>query len=309
MRGPAQLALVALALTACAPGPSAPAPLLPGLSGALPALTEVRVEQGDTALVFERDGEDWRIRDAAWRADRRWLQPLLLGLANAHCDEPRTADPERFARIGVAWPAMADAEATDAAFARPTGRVVMTIEDRESAVIVGYPQARGGTFVRIEGAPNSCLTQAELRLPARVSEWFDPLLWRVPVEGIAALRIEDEGREPIRLVQRDGRFVREGDLLALTPMPDALAAALASPRQIGRRTVDEAAAPARVLHLERNGGNTLSLALRRDGEQTWARVLDAPEGEDAMFATREFQLPADVAEPLWASREMLGASP
>jgi hypothetical protein len=308
-------AAVALALVACTPAPSAPGPLVPGLAKALPAVDEVRLQQGDTTLVFEREGEAWRIRDAAWRADRRWLQPLLLGLANARCDEPRTADPARFARIGVAWPAEAagggeaSSDASDpargAAFARPTGRLDFRVEGRDVSVVIGYPQARGGTFVRVDGAPHSCLTSASLRLPAQASQWFDPQLWQVPIEQVAAVVVEEPGAPPLRLVRRDGRFVPDGALLSPTPLPDALAAALAAPRQLDLRAVTPAE-PLRVLRLETTDGAAYALALWREAEASWARVVDAPAAEKAWYEGREFRLPVDVAEPLWAPRDALG---
>lgn len=304
MRGAAALALVAWALAGCSREPAPPEALVPGLKTALPALTEVRVEQGDASLVFERRGEDWRIRDAAWRADRRWLQPLLLGLANARCDEARTADPARFARIGVAWPPASEVS-PDGAFARPTGRLSLTVEGRQVSVVVGYPQARGGTFVRVEGAPHSCLSAATLRLPARVSEWFDPQLWRVPIEGVHAVVVEDPGADALTVVPGEGGFRPEGALLALTPDADALASALAAPRQRDLREASDAA-PQRVLRLRADVGTSYALALWRDGEATWARVLDAPEAEESWYAGREFRLPDDVAQPLWADHGRLG---
>lgn len=304
MRGAALLALAVLGLSACSREPDGPALLVPGLTKALPTLAEVQIEQGDTVLVFERRGEDWRIRDAAWRADRRWLQPLLLGLANARCDETRTADASRFERIGVAWPAPAEAS-PDGAFARPTGRVSLTVDGRAVAVVVGFPQARGGTFVRVEGAPHSCLSAATLRLPARVSEWFDPQLWRVPVERVGAVVVDDPDVASFRLVAGEGGFRPEGALLALTPDADALASALAAPRQLDLRAASEAT-PQRRLRLEAEGGAVYALGLLREGAATWARVLEAPEAEAAWYAGREFRLPEDVAEPLWADLRRLG---
>lgn len=306
MRGAALVALVVLGLAACSRAPAPPAPLVPGLAKALPGLAEVRLEQGDTTLVFERQGEAWRIRDAAWRADRRWLQPLLLGLANARCDAPRTADPARFARIGVAWPAAAEVS-TDGAFARPTGRLRFSVDGREVAVIVGFPQARGGTFVRVEGAAHSCLSAATLRLPARTSEWFDPQLWQVPIEQVATVVVEDPGQPALRLVRGDGGFRPEGALIALTPDADALASALAAPRQLDLRAAGDAE-PERVLRLAGEGGVAYALALWRDGEATWARVLEAPEDASVWYRGREFRLPTNVAEPLWAARGTLGGT-
>lgn len=300
------LALAALCLAACSREPAAPETLVPGLAPALPTLGAVQLEQAGTTLVFERDGDEWRIRDAAWRADRRWLQPLLLGLANARCDDVRTADPARFERIGVQWPpAAAASDSGNAAFARPTGRVTLTVNGRESVIVIGHPQARGGTFVRVEGAPHSCLTSATLRLPAQVSQWFDPQLWRVPVEQVVSVVVEDADAAPLRLLRRDGRFMPEDALIALTPLPDAIAAALASPRQLELRAAT-AAEPQRRLRLEASDGATYAVALWREDDATWARVLEAPASSSAWYEGREFRLPVDVAEPLWATREALG---
>jgi hypothetical protein len=305
MRGPALSALALLVLSACSREAPPPAPLVPGLAEALPALAEVRLQQGDASLVFEREGEEWRIRDAAWRADRRWLQPLLLGLANARCDEARTADPARFERIGVAWPAAAGVS-PDGAFARPTGRLSFIVDGREMAVVVGYPQARGGTYVRVEGALHSCLSAATLRLPARVSEWFDPQLWRIPIERVTAVVVEDPGADALRLVPGEGGFRPEGAIIALTPDADALASALAAPRQLDLRAAGSAE-PTRVLRLEGEGSLTYALAVWREGEATWARVIAAPDEASAWYQGREFRLPEDVAAPLWADRGTLGA--
>jgi len=305
MRGLAPAWVALLGLAACSREPAAPEVLVPGLAKALPGLAEVRLQQGESVLVFERQGDEWRIRDAAWRADRRWLQPLLLGLANARCDEARTADPARFGRIGVAWPSESEAS-PDGAFARPTGRLNLTVEGREVSIVIGYPQARGGTYVRVEGATHSCLSAASLRLPARVSEWFDPQLWRVPVERVTAVVVEDPGAPALRLVPGEGGFRPEGALIALTPAADAMASALAAPRQLDLRAAGSAT-PQRVLRLEGDGEAGYALAIWREGESTWARVIDAPPEAAAWFQGREFRLPVDVAEPLWTERGTLGA--
>jgi hypothetical protein len=305
MRARVPLVLVALVLSACSREAPPPAPLVPGLAEALPALAEVRLQQGDASLVFERQGGEWRIRESAWRADRRWLQPLLLGLANARCDEVRTADPMRFERIGVAWPQESEVS-PDGAFAQPTGRLSLTLEGREVSVVVGYPQARGGTFVRVEGAPRSCLSAATLRLPARASEWFDPELWRIPIERVTVVIVEDPGAPALRLVPGEGGFRPEGAMVALTPDADALVSALAVPRQLDLRAAS-GAAPQRVLRLEGEGGAAYALALWREDDASWARVLAAPADESAWYEGREFRLPVDVAAPLWVDRGTLGA--
>jgi hypothetical protein len=66
--------------------------------------------------------------------------------------------------------------------------------------------------------------------------------------------------------------------------------------------------PQRVLRFESPAGAAYAIALRREASQTWASVLAAPAGQGAGFEGREFLLPPDVAGPLWASRESLGAT-
>jgi hypothetical protein len=308
--GPAALAalLGALSLAGCRGEPAAPTPLLPGFVEALPGLDRVELEQGDQRFVLLRDGEHWRIEGAGWRADRRWLQPLLLGLAEARCDEPRTADPGRFARIGVAWPP-ASAVAEGEAFARPTGRVSLSLGGQVRQVVVGYPPARGGTFVRVEGAPHSCLTRTDLRLPARAADWFDPRLWAPAPAPPAAVTIQDRAALPLLLLRQGEHYLADGQAVALSPLADGLVAALLAPRQVGLRALAADRAEAeRVLRFESPVAAEYTVALRREADGTWAEVLAAPAGQGADFAGREFLLPPDVAEPLWASRGNLGGS-
>lgn len=322
-----------LVLSGCRPAPAGPEALVPGLDAALAGIERIDIEQQGGTLALVRDGEHWRIDGAGWRADRRWLQPLLLNLAQARCDEARTADAARFARIGVAWPrvdaqtpADATTDSTDAtaaadqassnaapspAFARPTGRITIDVDGREQRVVVGFPHPDGGTFVRVEGAPRSCLTRVDLRLPARASEWFDPRIWAEAPEPPASLIVEDVGSAPLTLRRVGERYLTENQTIAVSPLPDALVAALLGLRQnevraaAGNDTRTGHAAAlgdaTRVLRFESPAGSGYAVALHRDGEQVWARVLAAPAAQGGGFEGREFLLPPDVANPLMAS--------
>ena len=304
--------VAALATSGCTRAPDEPKALVPGLDAALGGIGRVGIEQRDRTLVVVRDGEHWRIDSAGWRADRRWLQPLLLNLAQARCDEPRTADAARFVRIGVAWPAedsgaadaaagsAASGDAASPAFARPTGRITLDVGGREQRVVIGFPHPDGGTFVRVEGAPHSCLTRVDLRLPARTSEWFDPQVWADAPEPPDTVHIEEPGAPPLTLRRVGERYLTEGQVVAESSAPDALVAALLGLRQNDVRPAADAEV-ARVLRFESPAGAAYALALRREGEQVWARVLVAPPAQGGGFEGREFLLPPDVATPLMAS--------
>lgn len=307
--GAAACAALAATLAGCSRAPAGPEALVPGLESALSGIARVTIEQQDDALVLVRDGAHWRIEEAGWRADRRWLQPLLLNLAQARCDEPRTADAARFGRIGVAWPpAAAEAEpAGTTAFARPTGRITLDVGGRERHVVIGFPHPDGGTFVRVEGAPHSCLTRVDLRLPARTREWFDPRIWAEAPQPPASVVVEDAGAPALTLRRVGERYVADGQAISVSPLPDALVSALLGLRQNDVRAAADAAAP-RVLRFESPAGAMHAVALRREGEQVWARILTAPPSQGGGFEGREFLLPPDVATPLLPSRQALGGS-
>lgn len=286
------LALLAgLLLAGCRPAPEAPTPLLPALAAQAAALDRISLAQADGKRMLVRREGRWWIENEQWPVARRWLDPLLVGLLDARCDEPRTARPEHFDRLGLVWPSAPD-PLIGAAFARPTGRLGFYFTPTPTYLYIGHPHPRGGSFVRVEGAPSSCLSHADLRLPVALSEWREPQLldapWWTPLEvGVA-----EAG--PVRWLRPD------------EPDHAALWSAAANLRQIELRPARLPLPPAqRRLHLRAADGRLKVVELRGRPELTWARV-DAP---DPRYAGREFRLPHDVAVALWVPLADAGASP
>jgi len=287
--------------------------LLPGLKAALPTLESFELSQSDTTLTLRRESNDWLIEDARWPADQRWLQPLLLGLAEAHCDEPRTALSSRFSEIGVDWPRAQPSSAAEEGFAQPTARVSVVINGTPKSVVIGFARSRGGTFVRVEGDPSSCFTRTDLRLPAALAEWFEPRLLTVPMAEVETVQLDDVGATPLRLVVREGRAIPEGQPMALTPLSDALVSALLNLRLDRVLALGDAPEAQRTIHLSLSGERLVRVALWRDGSTTWASLQAlGGDAEWMRFAQRleerRFSLPPDVADPLWASRASLSGS-
>ncbi len=289
------------------------APLLPGLKAALPELQSLELSQADTTLTLRREPKDWLIEDARWPADSRWLQPLLLGLADAQCDEPRTAKPSRFEEIGVAWPPAQQSAPTDGAFAQPTARVTVLIEGQPQSVVIGFARSRGGTFVRVEGQASSCFTRTDLRLPATPAEWFEPRLLSIPMAEVETVQLGEGSAPPLRLVVREGHAIPEGQAMSLTPLPDALVSALVNLRLNRVMALGDAPQAQRVMQLSLADGRGVRVALWREGATTWANLqASGGDAEWLQFAQRlegrRFSLPPDVADPLWASRASLGGA-
>lgn len=277
----AAVVLAALLLSGCARPPEEAAALLPALAPAAERLDRIQLAQGDEEMVFVRREGRWWIEDAEWPVARAWLDPLLLGLLDARCDEPRTARAEHFGQLGLAWPAESDPAAVGGAFARPTGRLSLHLAAAPTHLVLGYPHPRGGGFVRVEGAASSCLTHTDLRLPATPAEWWEPALLDAPWQTLAALGMADGAEAPVWLDEDED---------------DAALAAASGLRQIGIRPVRWPLPPAqRRLYLQTPDGRRLMIELRGTPEATWARV-DEPS---LRYAGREFRLPHDVAATLW----------
>lgn len=296
--------MLLLAMVAgCSPRQSAPALLLPGLDETLAEFEGFELEQQDQRLVFSRRGDEWWIEGSEWPADRRLWQPLLLSLAQARCDEPRTADPVRFARIGLGWPALADGQATTA-FHQPTARLHLEIRGQAQVLRIGHPERQGGTFVLVEGAAHSCLTRSRLRLPATVGEWFDPRLHDWRSAAIQTIAIEDPGRPPQRLQRHEGHWQLAGQ--APGPAAEALAQAIAHALQLQWQPRSATPDVDRRLRVTLDNGAEWVFALRREGVHTWVAV-EAPA--KPRYLDREFRLSPEAAEPLWGDPAAFGPEP
>lgn len=286
--------LVGLLLAGCRPAPEAPTPLLPALADRTATLDRISLAQAGGKRMLVRQEGRWWIENEHWPVSRGWLDPLLVALLDARCDEPRTARPEHFARLGLVWPPTEIDPMAGMAFARPTGRLGFYFGPTPTYLYIGHPHPRGGSFVRVEGAPASCLSHADLRLPVTLSEWREPLLLDAPWWAPLAVGVAEAEAGPVQWLRPD------------EPAHAALWSAAASLRQIELRPAVLPLPPAqRRLHLRAADGRLKVIELRGRPERTWARV-DAPEPR---YAGREFRLPHDVAVALWMPLADAGASP
>src|SRR5215510_13763593 len=76
--------------------------VLPGLSGALNDVTEVRIAKGDgTHVTLRKRPADWEVAERAYVADSGRVRKLLLDLGELKVVEAKTSDPASYARLGV----------------------------------------------------------------------------------------------------------------------------------------------------------------------------------------------------------------
>lgn len=148
-------------------GSLAGAPVLPGLDEKINDVETLRLVQAgnDTLLTLQRDGDGWTVveRDG-YRADGGKVRTALLNLAQTRVIEPKTANPERYAQLGVE-----DLEAEGA----QGMRVELAGKGIDHSLIIGNSAQSTGTYVRLAGQAQSLLAAGNLMPDRDIGAWLD----------------------------------------------------------------------------------------------------------------------------------------
>lgn len=304
----------ALALAACSGRPDGEereAPLLPGLLAQLNSVTEVQVQRAGGAVVtLRRDPNGWRLLERDWPADATRLRPLLLALAQAHCDAPRTSQPTKYSRIGV--------EPIDTPGARST-LVTVRWSGGEGAVVVGREHAQGGSYLRVADKAQACLSSVRPPLAESEPDWLDTRLFTRSANTFTEVQVFDGAAPPLRLRPQGGRFAVNGVMPGSNALPDGIAGAFTDFRLGDVRVSSSNVEPQRRLVFLGGDGITLTLFLWREGDGVWFRLQaearpDAAASAQAFVAGltdkttgREFLLPGHQVDAIMASPAALSA--
>lgn len=232
--------------------------------------------EGEFDLRF--DGARWVAPALAdFPADFDKVKQTLIALAELRLIEAKTADPERYARLGLAEPNADEGAGTQLRLAAAGDAAI-------AAITVGNPGHGGAdrVYVRRENDPQTWLAHGELDIGAVPEDWVDTLVVRLDGERVRRVTIShaDDG-ERLEIVKPD----RGEQSFELVNMPEG--AALRSPvtlDNLGRALAfvrfDEVAAAAEgpaagegdsTAVFETFDGATVTVTLQKRGEANWAR--------------------------------------
>lgn len=77
-------------------------PAFPGFAAQVEEAAEIRIAYGETETTLVRSGDGWGVAErSGYPADGNKPVALLRGIARARKIEPKSADPERFAHMGL----------------------------------------------------------------------------------------------------------------------------------------------------------------------------------------------------------------
>lgn len=141
--------------------------LLPGLSGQVNDVDQVEViTAGNTTVAtLKRQDAAWVVAESGnYPADWPQLRELLAQLARAEIIEPKTSNPEYFARLGVSDVADEDSKATLLRFSG---------EGVDAAILIGNAaDGRAGQYVRLADGERALLIDQALKIPATAKDWL-----------------------------------------------------------------------------------------------------------------------------------------
>jgi hypothetical protein len=200
--------------------------LFPRLAADVNAAAAVTIVDGTGTLRLERaDGRWVSATNDGYPVQVEPLKQLLVALSELRPLEPKTDDPARYARIGVAGPGEG----------RETVSVTVLGDDgSQLAALLFGNRAAVGRFVRVPDQARSWLAELGIDASADSQVWLNRSVLRIAADRIARVEILHPDGEAVRITRdaQAGRFVLQdvpaGRQPAPTPTITRVASALAS---------------------------------------------------------------------------------
>jgi hypothetical protein len=165
--------------------------LFPDLKAHINDVNEVIVTADAGAISIVRDGDRWQVKEKdGFPADIGKLRQVMLALADARKLEKKTADPERFAQLGVEGPDTG--EGTLLAMSGP---------DLRFDVIIGNVAQSKNRYVRLANDNQCWLIDKNPNLPAAASGWLASKLLDIDSSRIRSVDINHEDGERLQLTK------------------------------------------------------------------------------------------------------------
>jgi len=239
--------------------------VLPGLEGALNAVTEIRLTKGDeTHTTLKKSTSEWMVGERGYPADSGKVRKFLLDLGALNVVEEKTHTPANFPRLGVEDTTSPQATGTRIAVVTPT---------KVYELIIGKSSSAKSGYVRVPTTEQALLAAPSLSVEGDPKRWLDHTLIDIHQERVK--QVEEKPAEgPAYTVSREKKEqtdfavgnIPKGRELSSPVAADPIAGAL------GGMTFDDVhktAAPgdAKVSHaiFHSFDGLDLDIAGRKDG--------------------------------------------
>lgn len=268
-------------------------PVFPDLVAGPEGAAAITVSQGGESVTVRLEDGTWVVPDRyGYRADVETVREVVTGLTGLRFAAPRTALPERFARLEVDEPgegSEAQRVAVHDAAGTPLADAIL---GKRSQAITGTQR---GTYLRLPDGERAWLASGTVDVPTAVVDWLDtslPSLARDELKTLVVTPADGEGftvgrlaaAEDLTLVDRrpEGRRVDPDAIRRLADVFNAL-------RFDDVRPASEVAWPATATRLEATGfdDEIFQAELATVDGTTWVRLGPSAEW---VYVLPQFQL-------------------
>jgi hypothetical protein len=189
-------------------------PVFPGLVQRANDVASVTIRDAERSYTIEKRDDGFYDKDSNYPAKADAFRDVVSGAALLAFEETKTADPTRYADLGLADPGAAPDS---------VGRQV-TLRDAKSDVlaslVVGNRDttvggAAGGSYIRLGDQKQTWLVRGEVRAPVPQAAWFEINLVNIGRDALAGLRISGGGLDEIIAVSE-----KKGDDLKVANAPE-----------------------------------------------------------------------------------------
>ena len=162
--------------------------LFPGLEQRLNDISRIRIEHRGQAYELAGEGGQWQLPSKGdYPVQFERVKPLLLGIALLEKIEPKTSNPDNYARIGVQEPAADSYNMRVELYANGGTPVASLIVGKiRGGLIAG---GRDGIYARKSGESRSWLVAGELALPASQLDWIDRQIVHIKPRSVKRVTI------------------------------------------------------------------------------------------------------------------------
>lgn len=263
-------------------------------------VAKVQMEVGNTAITLVKGESHWTVKQkGGYPASADKVRALILGLAELQRIEPKTSNPELYAKVGLA-----DNDPQSEA-------MLIRLEDQGEneilAVMVGKqkPARVGGSrsqyYVRVPTNPRVWLTEGKLPSGRTPAEWIDHRVLGPEADDIQAVQIVHADGERLQ-IRRNDKTDSEYVLLELSEEEEVESSYSINniPRTLQALTADDVVAaddiqlgtdPVRV-QVDTFAGLRVDIAFFRQDGKIYARLTAAEvtNEEDPATATDKPQV-------------------
>ena len=256
-------------------------PLFPTLLDNINDITTVvGVGRGETVTLI-RDGDRWLVSEKhRFPADQDDARLLILGTARLRRIEPKTSNPDLYARIGLDDINAQDGNAVQYTFKNASGDALAEIVIGNSRLGRADPQTNE-YFVREPAMAQTWLVEGKLPDAIGVLEWVDDKVLEIDRNRVHRVTVEHPDGEVIRVGKKkpsqktfDLLDVPEGTELDSKFMVSDLGRSIAGLDLVDVLPTTQASVPddGRKVEMVTFDGLRVTLRSVKDGERTLARI-------------------------------------